>query len=83
MCFWTFKRIEVKNYQRWKKNKDSYEICNKFHTKLWSLIFNFLSKKFLFQVKFQKISIFWKKMYFCWKIFDHKNNKMKIRNLAS
>ena len=35
---------------------------------------------FLLQVKFQKISIFGKKIYFCWKIFDPKNNNTKIEN---
>ena len=41
MCFWTFKRIEVKNYQLEIKNKDSFGIYIEFRRKLYKAIFNF------------------------------------------
>ena len=39
----------------------------------------FLIKYFFIAGQSQKNQYFWKKIYFCWKIFDHENNKTKIR----
>ena len=44
----------------------------------------FFEPKYLFIAgQILKKSVFLKKIYFYWEIFDHKNNKNKIENLAS
>ena len=45
--------------------------------------FQFFEPKFFYcRSELKKIRIK-KKKYFCWEIFDHKNNKTKIENMAS
>ena len=46
-------------------------------------IFFFFAKDILLHVKGQKISIYFRKKYFCWKIFDNQENKTKIENMVS
>ena len=58
MCFWNFKRVEVKNYQCKIKNKDSFGIYIEFCTKLYKAIFNFQPQIFSMQVKCKKKHIF-------------------------
>ena len=45
--------------------------------------FQFFQPNFFYcRSKLKKNQYFWK-IYFCWEIFDHKNNKTKIEHLAS
>ena len=45
--------------------------------------FQFFEPNFFYRRLNLKNQYFWKKMFICWKIFDHENHKAKIKNLAS
>ena len=64
MSYWTFKIREVKNYQCYKKNKDSFGICIEFRTKLWRDIFKFLGQIFCYCRSKVKKSAFLEKIIF-------------------